>query len=78
MKDLFKPEEGRNAFHDNNQVEAFQTHKARLAFVEPIVREECAHEPMSVFDSSGQKIDGAYRNKCTICGAHLEAKWVSK
>jgi len=51
------------------------TRKARLIFIEPIVKEPCKHEPMQAFDCDGEKIKNAYVLKCTICGAALQATW---
>ena len=61
-----------------NKHPELDTHKARLTFIEPIVKEPCKHEPMRAFDSRGNKIEGAYRNKCTICGVELIAEWSAK
>lgn len=48
----------------------YQTHQARLAFIEPIKREPCKHEPFI-------KGDRAYK-ACTICGVELVATWSAK
>lgn len=61
-----------------NSLEGFQswemsdsTHKARLAFIEPIVKEPCQHEP--------DFINWGYKNpKCKHCGVELIAKWEEK
>lgn len=70
------------------------THKARLAFIEEIVKEQCNHEP-EVFEFSqitqGYMLDGdpntfhadkktklISSNKCKHCGVELEAAWSEK
>lgn len=56
------------------------THKARLAFIEEIVKEPCKHEPMNYFDTRGTKhIDAVPRkSKCTVCGVELVAEFKEK
>jgi len=58
------------------------THKARLAFVEEIVKEPCKHEPDKVglfnnFDNPSQP-HFAYNSKCKHCGVELQATWSEK
>lgn len=60
--------------------------KARLAFIEPIVKEPCKHEPeMRVITNSNNLVDinaistmiyGA--KKCRHCGVELQATWSAK
>jgi len=51
------------------------THKARLAFVEEIVKEPCKHEPdlLEMFQKSGLQ-----NSKCKHCGVELQATWSEK
>lgn len=46
-----------------------QTHKARLAFIEEIVKEPCRHE----VDCPSSK-----RPSCVYCGVELVAEWKAK
>jgi hypothetical protein len=74
-------------FHDNNKFEAFQTHKARIAFIEEIKREPCKHIPIHILKKMHQSevltagkvgfdfFDGW---ECRICGVELEANWDEK
>lgn len=48
------------------------THKARLAFVEPIVKEPCKHEP--TWTNGGTES----LEKCKHCGVELIATWSAK
>ena len=56
------------------------THTARLAFIEEIVKEPCKHEPSRVtsfqmaVDVSGNEYF-RHRTTCQYCGIELEAKW---
>lgn len=43
------------------------THKARLAFIEKIVKEPCKHEPRLLSDGNSYK--------CKHCGVELQATW---
>lgn len=57
-----------------------QTHKARLAFIEEIVKEPCQHEPITYpFDVTGPfgktKI---LSSQCQHCGVELVAEWKQK
>lgn len=55
------------------------THTALLIDVKEIEKKCEKHEPMSVFDRFDQKVEGAYRNKCTICGVEIEPTgWAAK
>lgn len=47
------------------------THKARLAFIEEIVKESCKHKPAH-FESDDQHIN------CKYCGVELRATWSEK
>ncbi len=50
----------------------YDTHKARLAFIEEIVKEPCKHEPIGdCYVSSGVI-------KCQHCGVRLQATWSEK
>jgi len=49
--------------------EETDTHKARLLFIEPILKAPCKHEPCNPFD-------GAY--KCRHCGVAIIATWTSQ
>jgi hypothetical protein len=56
------------------------THKARLAFVEEIVKEPCAHEPIedlnyNYTNSNGWKHSTAKIPLCKYCGVELQATW---
>lgn len=63
----------------------FCTHKARLAFIEPIVKKECKHEPIVTVDLRANYYDKAthYRTvpetiECKHCGVELQATWSPK
>lgn len=55
----------------SNQKMAGHTQKARLAFIEPIVKEPCNHDPNLL----NQKIGGWF---CKHCGIELVAEWREK
>ncbi len=50
-------------------------YKARLAFIEPIVKEPCKHEPI-MFQDSERSL--AISPKCKHCGVSLKATWEIK
>lgn len=50
------------------------THKARLAFIEKIVKEPCKHEPSNLFLNDPR----TYEAKCKHCGVKLVAEWRAK
>lgn len=58
------------------------TQKARLAFIEPINKEPCKHEPqdIQIFNASGNYnfSFGAGISKCKYCGVELQATWSEK
>lgn len=62
------------------------THKARLAFIEEIPKEQCKHEPISLL-GKGYSQEISYRgdiseflfsSKCKHCGVELVAEWKEK
>lgn len=74
-----------NWYFDANEtdIEDKVTHKARLAFVEEIVKEPCKHEPMRTVSftvSVDQPGNEYYKHatKCQYCGVELEATWSEK
>lgn len=54
-------------FHENPNGNYNPTHKARLAFIEEIVK-ECKHEPNVL----NQKLGGWF---CKTCGVEIYAEW---
>lgn len=50
------------------------THKALLINIEPLVKEECQHEPIRVDDITIE----AYEPYCCHCNARLVAEWTEK
>jgi hypothetical protein len=46
-----------------------ETHKARLAFIEPIAKEDCKHEPIESV---------MIGHICMYCGVKLQATWTEK
>ena len=50
----------------------FNTHKARLAFIEETKKEPCKHEPTEYV---GQFGDTSRNWKCRLCGAKLVVEW---
>jgi hypothetical protein len=63
------------------------THKARLAFVEKIVKEPCKHEPINTVITDRHKVDlereiafNRYPgvSRCKHCGVELQATWSEK
>jgi hypothetical protein len=53
----------------DGQQDADSTHKARLAFIEPIVKEPCKHEPIESV---------MIGHICMHCGVKLQATWTEK
>lgn len=53
------------------------THKARLAFIEPIVKEPCKHEPASDRLKKDPMLS-LVSTKCLNCGVELKATWSGK
>jgi hypothetical protein len=58
------------------------THKARLAFIEPIVKEPCKHEPVEI---ENNLVLTTYppqyppkKYKCKHCGVELVAEWKTR
>lgn len=51
------------------------TYKARLLFIEPIVKEPCKHEPLGEHLMNGKTI---YHTECRHCGIELKAEWKAK
>lgn len=49
------------------------THKARLAFIEEIVKEPCKHEPKQVIGT-----ENAMWAECAKCGVELVPTWSAK
>lgn len=50
----------------------FDTHTARLAFIEEIKKEECKHEPEHIFIGPET---GNWSTICKHCGVKLVAEW---
>jgi hypothetical protein len=50
------------------------TQKARLAFIEPIVKKECEHRPKFTASHKGM----LFKNTCEKCGVELTATWSEK
>ena len=68
----FKNKAGWDTFDkkDNNE---YATHKARLMFIEEIVKESCKHEPYkNTLTRAYQSVD------CKHCGVELVADWKVK
>jgi len=56
-------------------------YRARLAFVEEIVKEPCTHKPVCTFVSATEKSEkGLVPTKfiCDLCGVELQATWSEK
>ena len=54
------------------------TNKARLMFIEPIVKRECTHEPSvetCIIRGDGLLKEFSTSGKCRHCGVKLKAKW---
>lgn len=51
------------------------THKARLAFIEPIVKKECKHEPV---EYNINEIGTCQLSICKYCRIELIAEWKAK
>lgn len=65
----------------NHFITSLTTHKARLAFIEPIIKTICIHEPMSYVYSVGAQIAEVPRDlkaKCVHCNIELVATWSEK
>lgn len=54
------------------------THKARLAFIEEIVKEPCKHEPAVYLDGLNGERQTILVNFCIHCGVELQATWSEK
>ena len=52
----------------------YDTHKARLAFIEPLLREPCKHEPTEI----GSPVWDEKKVICKYCGVKLIATWNAK
>lgn len=73
--------------HYGNGTDSADTHKAYLAFIEPIVKEECKHEPKYeiLLKAGSDAVDYEQLMKllksakeCRHCGVELTATWSAK
>lgn len=69
-----KPDKNNSHLWSHNKTEGYDTHKARLAFIEEIV-EPCWHEPTVRYQLG---ISETMKPVCKRCGVELVADWRAK
>ena len=70
-------------YEPDTESNEYATHKARLAFIEEIKKEQCAHEPSRIttvqlsVDQPGNEYY-THKTRCQLCGCELVADWKVK
>lgn len=65
-------------FNPTTNKTIFDTHKALLINIEPIVKEPCKHEPFQFDPEKPQLGIGVTNNRCRFCNVALVAEWKAK
>lgn len=73
---------GENDWFISRRSDGHITHKARVSFIEPIVRETCKHEPIEIENNiviaTNPPQYPPKKYKCRYCGVELQATWSEK